>query len=117
MSRFSLAILLSAALFMASRPVSAEVRHSSLGDASQEELAEAAGHYARARALLIAAVNEFDRGRKVAKPDDLIEPAKWRSSLLDRAEDLERLLDPQPRVTKGGVRFEADPRLLPEAKK
>ena len=74
----------------------------SLGQASQEETIEATAHYARARNLLITALNEFDKGR---------------NTLIDRAEDLDRVLDPQPRATKGGITFEADPRLLPEAHK
>lgn len=88
-----------------------------LGQANQEQSAEAIGHYARARALIVAAINEFDKGRRIARPDDLVEPAKWRNTLIDRAEDIERLLDPQPHVTKGGIKYSADPRLLPEARK
>lgn len=88
-----------------------------LGQASQEEAAEAVAHYARSRALLIASLNEFDKARKIAKPDELLDSTKWRNTLIDRAEDLERVLDPQPKATKGGIKFSADPRLLPEAKK
>ncbi len=88
-----------------------------LGQASQEEAAEAVAHYARSRALLIASINEFDKARKIAKPDELLDSSKWRNTLIDRAEDLERVLDPQPKATKGGIKFSADPRLLPEAKK
>ena len=88
-----------------------------LGQASPEIMAEASGHYARSRSLLIAAIREFDAGRRIAKPDDLLDPAKWRNTLADRAEDLERLLDPQPRVTEGGIKYSADPRLLPEARR
>ncbi len=88
-----------------------------LGQASQEESAEAVAHYARSRALLISAINEFDTARKIAKADDLLDSTKWRNTLIDRAEDLERVLDPQPKATKGGIKFSADPRLLPEASK
>lgn len=88
-----------------------------LGQASQEEATEAVAHYARSRALLIASINEFDKARKIAKPDELLDSSKWRNTLIDRAEDLERVLDPQPKATKGGIKFSADPRLLPEAKK
>ena len=88
-----------------------------LGQASQEEANEAVAHYARSRALLVAAVYEFDKARMIAKPDELLDSTKWRNTLIDRAEDLERVLDPQPRATKGGIKFSADPRLLPEAKK
>lgn len=86
-------------------------------EAHPEITAEAVAHYARSRALLVKAINEFDKGRSLAKPDELLDSVKWRNTLIDRAEDLEKVLDPQPRVTKGGIYFEADSRLLPEAKK
>jgi hypothetical protein len=89
----------------------------SLGQASQEEASEAIAHYARSRNLLIAALNEFDKARKIANPSELLDAPKWRNTLIDRAEDLDRVLDPQPRATKGGIKFQADPRLLPEAHK
>lgn len=89
----------------------------SLREAHPEITAEAVAHYARSRALLIKAINEFDKGRRLSKPDELLDSIKWRNTLIDRAEDIERILAPQPRVTKGGIYFEADPRLLPEAKK
>jgi len=88
-----------------------------LGQASQEESAEAVAHYARSRALLISAIHEFDQARKIARADELLDSTKWRNTLIDRAEDLERVLDPQPKATKGGIRFSPDPRLLPEARK
>ena len=95
---------------------SADSGSRSLGSARPEVAAEAVAHYARSRALLISAIHEFDKARKLAKPDELLDSTKWRNTLVDRAEDLERVLDPQPRVTKGGIKFEADSRLLPEAK-
>lgn len=82
-----------------------------------ERLAEAVGHYARARSLLLAAIREFDTGKKIATPDAILDSAEWRSSLIDRATELERILDPQPKITRGGVRFNPDPRLLGEAKR
>lgn len=96
---------------------SAEARKVNLSQATQEESAEAVAHFARSRALLISALHEFDKGRKIARPDELIDSTKWRNTLIDRAEDLERVLDPQPKATKGGIKFSADPRLLPEARK
>ena len=95
----------------------AEGRTVALGAADQETAVEAVAHYARARALLITALNEFDTARKLARPDELLDPVKWRNTLIDRAEDLERVLDPQPKATRGGIKFSADPRLLPEAKR
>ena len=105
------------ACLLSIRSSHADVQGRSLGAARPEVAAEAVAHYARSRALLISAIHEFDKARKLAKPDELLDSTKWRNTLVDRAEDLERVLDPQPRVTKGGIRFEADSRLLPEAKK
>ena len=89
----------------------------SLGQADNQDTTEAVAHFARSRSLLIAALHEFDKGRKLASPNQLLDPVQWRNTLIDRAEDLDRVLDPQPRATKGGIKFEADPRLLPEANK
>lgn len=83
-----------------------------LETAQNEDLAAAVGHYARTRSLLIAALNEFDAGMKLANPDSLLDSKRFRSGIIDRAEELERVLDPQPRATKGGVKYNADPRLL-----
>jgi hypothetical protein len=102
---------------LGTRPCVADVQKVSIGQASQEQAAEAVAHYARSRALLIAALNEFDLARKLARPDELIDPVKWRNTLIDRAEDLERVLDPQPRATKGGIRFAPDSRLMPDKNK
>ena len=88
-----------------------------LEKASGEKLAAAIGHYARSRSLLIAAINEFDKGYKIANPNALLDSKEWKSTLVDRAEELQRVLDPQPRASKGGVRFDADTRLLNEATK
>lgn len=111
------ASLLAAAIGLGTSPTYAEKRGVALGQADQETAVEAVAHYARARALLIAALNEFDTARKIARPDELLDPVKWRNTLIDRAEDLERVLDPQPKATRGGIKFSADPRLLPEAKR
>ena len=85
--------------------------------AEGDKLSEATGHYARARSLLIAALREFDAGYKLANPNVLLNSAQWRATLVDRAQELDRVLDPQPRVSRTGVRFQTDTRLLNEAKK
>jgi hypothetical protein len=72
----------------------------------------AIGHYARARSLLIAAIREFDNGYKLAKPDAILNSNEWRSDVISRAEDLERVLAPQAKASKFGVKYEADSRLL-----
>lgn len=87
----------------------------SMQRASGAQLASAVGHYARARSLLIAAVREFDHGLAAANPDILIDSKEWRNSILDRAEDLEKVLAPQPASTERGVYFNPDSRLLGEA--
>ena len=83
--------------------------------ATDAQVKKAQGHYARARSLLIAAINEFDRGTSVANPESLLDVSRFRTTLIDRAEELERILDPQPRTSKEGVRFSPDTRLLGEA--
>lgn len=85
--------------------------------AEGERLSMALGHYARARSLLIAAMNEFDQGRTLADPKLILDAKTWRKSLEQRAVELERLLDPQPRVSEGGVRYEPDSRLITDAKR
>ena len=87
----------------------------SITQAKRESLASAIGHYARSRALILEAVREFDAGLKLANPQVLIDVPEWRNDLLDRAEDLEKVLDPQPRTSETGVTFQGDPRLLSEA--
>jgi hypothetical protein len=81
-------------------------------EASPQQVARAVGHYARARSFILSAIREFDEGRKTAEPSTLMNPDSWRSSLADRARDLERVLDPQPRITSEGVKFQGDPRML-----
>jgi len=83
-----------------------------LQTASGETLAAGMGHFSRARALLLTAINEFDEGLKLVNPDALLDAAAFRSNLIDKAKDLERVLDPQPRQSKTGVKYKADSRLL-----
>jgi hypothetical protein len=104
-----LALILNAFI---STSIKAEDTALALNRAQSEDLATASGHYARARSLLLAAVREFDNGLKYANPDMLIDSKEWRNSLLDRAEDLEKVLAPQPRLTEGGVQFTPDSRLI-----
>ena len=80
---------------------------------STEERTDAAiGHYAKSRALLVEALEEFETARKLARPDLLIDPEEWRISVISRAEELNRILDPQPRITRSGTRFQANNRLV-----
>jgi len=84
--------------------------------ADQETISAASGHYSRARSLLIAAIREFDQGLALVDPDAILDAGAWRSSIIDRASELEHVLDPQPRVSKGGVKYGADTRLLNQGK-
>jgi hypothetical protein len=88
-----------------------------VASASGERLASAMGHYARSRSLLISAIHEFDRANKLANPGALLNSEAWRAALIDRAEELEKVLDPQPRSSRSGVKFEGDSRLLGETKR
>ena len=76
---------------------------------SSERAHAAIGHYARARAMLVQALAEFELARKLARPDMLIDAEEWRISIVSRTEELNRILDPQPRTTRSGVRFKANP--------
>lgn len=90
-----------------------ETRIAQADDYASAERAEAArGHYARARTLLVEALAEFERGRRIARPDILLDPEEWRLSVVSRTEELNRVLDPQPRVTRSGTRFKANPLLI-----
>jgi hypothetical protein len=99
-------------------PVLAQAEESaSIEKAAGEDLSVAMGHYARSRALLISAIGEFDKGAKLADPKIILDGKRWRGSLVERAQELERLLDPQPRVSKRGAKYEAQKSLLNEAKR
>lgn len=81
-----------------------------------DKAASALGHYARARTLLIGALQEFDKGRRIAQPDPLVNSVDWRETVILRAKELELLIDPRARSTNGGVKYEGDRRLLTEPK-
>lgn len=80
--------------------------------ASPERSQAAIGHYARARAMLVEALAEFEEARRVARPDMLLDPEEWRLSVISRTEELNRVLDPQPRVTRSGVKYKANKLLI-----
>ena len=80
--------------------------------ASGERNSVALGHYARARTMLVEALAEFEQARKMARPDMLLDPEEWRTSIISRTEELNRVLDPKPRVTRAGVRFRANNLLI-----
>ena len=76
------------------------------------ELSKAVGHWARARTFMLQAIREFDKGNEVVDPDALIDAGELRSRMLDHIHALDRVIDPQPRATEGGVRFDGAPELL-----
>lgn len=76
--------------------------------ASSDKMKVATGHYARARAMLVEALAEFDHAASMASPDMLLDSEEWRLSVISRTEELNRVLDPKPRVSRHGVRFNAD---------
>lgn len=87
-----------------------------IGYSAPDKAASALGHYARARTLLIGALQEFDKGRRIAQPDPLVNSVDWRETVILRAKELELLIDPRARSTNGGVKYEGDRRLLTEPK-
>lgn len=80
--------------------------------ASSERSQAALGHYSRARAMLVEALAEFEEGRRIARPDMVLDAEEWRLSIVSRTEELNRVLDPQPKITKSGVRFKAVGRMI-----
>jgi len=80
--------------------------------ASKERARAAAGYYARSRAMLVAALDEFEQGRKYARPDLLIDSEDWRLKLITLTEELNRVIDPKPLITRDGVVFRANPRMI-----
>lgn len=109
--RFSVVLALSLfsilTLALSTELAQAQTYASTVGYATAERRDAAVGHYARTRALLVEALAEFEQGRRLAQPDMLVNSQEWRLSIISRAEDLNRLIDPRPRVTRGGVRFNA----------
>lgn len=97
-------------------PIGAFADSSDPANPDEEAVASAMGHYSRARSLLISAIHEFDRGRKLVGTGPLLDGGQWRNGVIDRAEDLEKVLDPQARTTRSGVRIEGDSRIIGEAK-
>ena len=103
-------------LLVALLPLAGQIFHpvSASADAyaSEQRKNAALGHYARARTMLVEALAEFEQARKYAWPDMLIDSEEWRLSIISRTEELNRVLDPKPRVTRDGVRFKANTLLI-----
>ena len=108
-------ILVISLIFLSNAYAEDAASNATLERAKGEQLSRAVGHYARARSLLIAAIREFDKGYKVANPEAILDATTWREEVVSRAADLERVLDPQPRASNVGAKYEEDTRLLDEA--
>jgi hypothetical protein len=72
----------------------------------------ATAHYARSRSLILAAIDEFDKARRLADPSLLLNGDQWRASLVDKAKQMERVIAPRAREADAGVALPGDSRLL-----
>jgi hypothetical protein len=79
-----------------------------------ERAAVARGHYSRARAMLLEALDEFEQGRKIARPDLFFNPETFRADIITRTEDIAKILNPQAAISIGGEQFKGSPELLTE---
>ncbi|MCB0322075.1 MAG: hypothetical protein KDD69_00845 [Bdellovibrionales bacterium] len=80
--------------------------------ASKQRANAATGHYARARAMMVEALKEFEQGRRLARPDLLVDSEDFRLKLISLTEELNRVIDPKPRITRDGAVFRASPRMV-----
>jgi hypothetical protein len=84
--------------------------------ASRERATVARAHMSRARTLLVEALAEFEESKKYARPDMLIDSEDWRLRVISLTEQLNRVVDPQPRVTREGAVFRTPPRFIKRQK-
>jgi hypothetical protein len=80
--------------------------------ASRERATIARAHMSRARVLLVEALAEFEESKKYARPDMLIDSEDWRLRVISLTEQLNRVVDPRPRVTREGAVFRTPPRFI-----
>ena len=96
---------------LSAAPVEAQVRY-----ASEKRSNTAIAHYARARAMCVETLEEFEVGRKHARPDLLLDAEEWRLTMISLCEQLNRLVDPKIRVSNSGIQVSANPRLIHRSK-
>lgn len=84
--------------------------------ASKERATVARAHMSRARALMVEALAEFEEAKKYARPDMLIDSEDWRLRVISLTEQLNRVVDPKPRVTREGAVFRTPPRFVKRQK-
>lgn len=82
--------------------------------ASKERREAALAHYSRARSMLLESLAEFERARDIARPDLIIDSEAWRNTLVSRARELDRVLEPQARASASGARLDSAPSLTRE---
>ena len=101
-----LALLLTTSLLIVSQSYAEDINRT-----------RAEGHLSRSKGLIIAALREFDEAMKDMPEKSTLNTGRWRSSVAERAEELERLISPKAREARGGIRYEAYPELLSESKR
>jgi len=79
----------------------------SIENASPERRAAALGHYSRAKTMLLDALDEFARAEQIAQPNQVLISSAWRASVEMQSRDLDRIINPEARVSVSGARFEA----------
>ena len=84
--------------------------------ASKARATVARAHMSRARTLMVEALAEFEEARKYARPDMLIDSEDWRLRVISLTEQLNRVVDPKPRVTREGAVFRTPPRFIKRQK-
>lgn len=81
-------------------------------ESSPERMERAKAHYARAQSLLASAIKEFDRGVKEARPDVVLNSNSWRQDIVAKANELNKVISPQARISESGIKLEGDNRVL-----
>ena len=115
-------VALRAAVFKVLATLEAERARADAAQSALEDWQECAGNLALALKNhfheesrtdeMREALAEFEEARKLARPDLLVDPEEWRLNVISRTEELNRLLDPKPRVTRDGVQFRANKLLI-----
>ncbi len=84
--------------------------------AGKQRSTVAKAHMSRARTLLVEALEEFEEARKYARPDLLLDSEDFRLRVISLTEQLNRVIDPRPRITREGAVFRVPPRLVKREK-
>lgn len=112
-----IAILFSSStLFAQSGGLEARSGNSAFEAREKARLNRAAAHYQRSRAHLLSAIDEFNKASKLANPKMIMDVNAWRGAVSKSAQDLARILAPQPRHSVSGVKLESAPNLIKKGK-